>query len=98
MAVGTAGAIARGLEDLRVPVLQAPMLRVSSLSLARACCAAGAIETAIHDDGGDRHTIFRQLFDSETATYTYLLTARRPVLARDAYPASRTSAATSSSR
>ena len=35
--------LARAIGDLRVPVLQAPMFLVSSLSLARACCASGLI-------------------------------------------------------
>ena len=36
-------ALARPLRALRLPVLQAPMFRVSSLSLARACSSAGVI-------------------------------------------------------
>ncbi len=35
--------LARQLQDLRLPVLQAPMFLVSSLSLARACSLAGVI-------------------------------------------------------
>lgn len=35
--------LARSIAELRLPILQAPMFRVSSLSLARACSAAGVI-------------------------------------------------------